>query len=309
MVKNRALPLIATERLLALVPYISAHQGVSIKELSQIFGVSTSQINNDLTTLWMCGLPGYTPLELMELSFESGYVTIQNAPTLKAPRSLTFEEIISLLFGLDLIRDSVKDDKELQKSIDKLISRLSEKSDIQSRLRAVNPVSGIIRAAIEKAIDTRALLTCEYHSLYSDQYSTRTISPLELRIDGGVEYLFAYCVTSQAFRTFRVDRIGKVENVDKTLDVQAEAGYQDERTLHFTVRIHNRLRAMKERFHIEDSIEEAGNSLSSYSAQWILRSTIASSGSVEIMEPEEIRLKVVTKAQEILAQYASNQRS
>ena len=309
MVKNKALPLIATERLLALVPYISAHQGVSIKELSEIFGVTASQINNDLTTLWMCGLPGYTPLELMDLSFESGYVTIQNAPTLKAPRSLTFEEIISLLFGLDLVRDSVKDNQELQKSIEKLVARLSEKSDIQSRLRASNPVSGVIRAAIEKAIDTKGLLTCEYHSLYSDQYSVRTISPLELRIDGGVEYLFAYCVTSQAFRTFRVDRIGKVENVEKTLDVKAEASYQDEKFLHFTVKIHNRLRAMKERFYMEESIVETGNSLSSYSAQWILRSIIASRARVEIIEPEEIRLKVVSKAQEIMAQYASNERS
>ena len=75
------------------------------------------------------------------------------------------------------------------------------------------------------------------------------------------------------------------------------------------MKIHNRLRAMKERFYIEESIVETGNSLSSYSAQWILRSIIASSGSVEIIEPEEIRLKVVSKAQEIMAQYASNERS
>jgi len=97
-------PIIHTERLLALVPYISAHQGIAVKNLAQVFNVTTTQIIADLTTLWMCGLPGYTALELMDLSFESGFVSIRNAPTLKSPRTLSKEEIISLLLGLDLVR-------------------------------------------------------------------------------------------------------------------------------------------------------------------------------------------------------------
>ena len=70
MAKNRPAPIIHTERLLALVPYISAHQGIAIADLANAFDVTTSQMSADLTTLWMCGLPGYTALELMDLSFE-----------------------------------------------------------------------------------------------------------------------------------------------------------------------------------------------------------------------------------------------
>ena len=70
--------------------------------MAKEFDVSQSQMVADLTTLWMCGLPGYTPLELMDLSFESGFVTIHNAETLAHPRTLSDEESIALLLGLDV---------------------------------------------------------------------------------------------------------------------------------------------------------------------------------------------------------------
>ena len=78
MAKKISAPLERTARLLDLVPYISSHQGISLKELAQTFKVDQGQMTSDLTTLWMCGLPGYTPLELMDLDFESGFVTIHN---------------------------------------------------------------------------------------------------------------------------------------------------------------------------------------------------------------------------------------
>ena len=97
-------PLEHTARLLDLVPYINTHQGISLVDLAEVFEVSTDQMASDLTTLWMCGLPGYTPLELMDLDFESGYVTIRNALTLARPRSITHEEGVALVLGLDVLR-------------------------------------------------------------------------------------------------------------------------------------------------------------------------------------------------------------
>ena len=68
-------PLSRTARLLDLVPYVASHQGIEIETLAQNFNVTQAQMISDLTTLWMCGLPGYTHLELMDLSFDSGFVT------------------------------------------------------------------------------------------------------------------------------------------------------------------------------------------------------------------------------------------
>ena len=107
MVEKISAPLERTARLLDLVPYISSHQGISLKELSHVFKIDQGQMTKDLTTLWMCGLPGYTPLELMDLDFESGFVTIQNAETLSKPRSISFDEGVALVLGLDLLRSAI----------------------------------------------------------------------------------------------------------------------------------------------------------------------------------------------------------
>jgi len=123
MVKKISAPLERTARLLDLVPYISSHQGISLKELAKTFKVDQGQMTNDLTTLWMCGLPGYTPLELMDLDFESGFVTIHNAETLAKPRSISFDEGVALVLGLDLLRSAISPDRsDLLERIDLLLS-------------------------------------------------------------------------------------------------------------------------------------------------------------------------------------------
>ena len=63
-------------RLLDLVPFLYSHQGISLKELADIFKVSESEIVSDLNTLWMCGESRF---DLVDLEFESGFVTIRNA--------------------------------------------------------------------------------------------------------------------------------------------------------------------------------------------------------------------------------------
>ena len=77
MAKTQSTPVEKAARLLDLVPFISTHQGIALNELAEEFNLSESELLSDLNTLWMCGLPGYTPLELIDLEFESGYVVGQ----------------------------------------------------------------------------------------------------------------------------------------------------------------------------------------------------------------------------------------
>jgi proteasome accessory factor C len=153
MTKKFSAPLERTARLLDLVPYITAHQGISIKQLSETFEVSQSQMINDLTTLWMCGLPGYTPLELMDLDFESGYVTINNAETLSKPRSITFNEGVALVLGLDLIRSTIDEQRtDLLQSIDSLSDRLRALIKMPAALSAKSAVNHEVSSSLNEAI-------------------------------------------------------------------------------------------------------------------------------------------------------------
>ena len=98
-----------TARALDLVPYLLEHQGISVAELAQVFGVSEKQINSDLILIHMCGLPGYTPLELIEMYYEDGYVTVSDPQSLNKPRKMNRTEITSLLVSLDLLKSARSD--------------------------------------------------------------------------------------------------------------------------------------------------------------------------------------------------------
>ena len=45
-------------RLLDMVPWLLAHQGVPLEEAAAEFGVSTDQLVADLELLFVCGTPG-----------------------------------------------------------------------------------------------------------------------------------------------------------------------------------------------------------------------------------------------------------
>ena len=63
-------------RTMDLIPYILENPGISIRELAKQFNVTEKQIESDLQLVFMCGLPGYTPYELIDLVFEDGVVSI-----------------------------------------------------------------------------------------------------------------------------------------------------------------------------------------------------------------------------------------
>lgn len=303
MVKAKPAPILDVERLLALVPFISAHQGISIKDLASTFNVTPSQMNADLTTLWMCGLPGYTALELMDLSFDSGYVTIRNAETLQVPRSLNFDECIALLFGLDLVKSALSENCELHPTIDALVKRLAEKSGISTALRATNPVSAGLRATIESALKSKLDLVLDYHSLYRDEFTTRTITPLEIRLDSGIEYLFAYCHTAKAFRVFRLDRISEATAKQVSESHESNRIVRSEDPHECEIRVTSRLRLMSERFSLENPVLSALQKMRTYSHQWVVRSIFASAGSCELVSPTPLRAEIALKAQLILDRY------
>ena len=302
MAKKISAPLERTARLLDLVPYINSHQGISLKELAQVFNVTQTQMTNDLTTLWMCGLPGYTPLELMDLDFESGFVTIHNAETLSKPRSISFDEGVALVLGLDLLRSTISADRtDLLAKIDELSRRLSDLINLPSALSAASDVNHDVSAAILEAIRNRSGLEIVYHSLYRDETSTRTILPIEIVERDGQRYLSSFCHTSSDFRQFRIDRIqsAKIQTVVQEIPkISSEAAGHTS-----TIKVLTPTREIAERFkHNELSVNSEFN-FESFSLQWIERSIMASGGSVSLLAPAEIRKSISVMAQSMLDRY------
>lgn len=307
MSKPTQTPLGRTARLLDLVPFLATHQGIELKALSENFEVTDAQMVADLTTLWMCGLPGYTPLELMDLSFESGFVTIHNAETLSHPRALSDEEIIALLLGLDVVIASLPSDRSDLKLIAlDLVERLSTRSSIPSKMSAVPATPGSVRAIIESSLLEKGAVEILYHSSYSDEISRRVVTPIELREENGFEYLWGVCQSAHALRSFRLDRIQEAASKSNVAEAIPALTNDQSHGISYTIHAHSRPREVIERFAIDKEEFTEKARVVSFSHEWIKRSVLASAGSAEVVEPATIRSEIRSSAQLILDRYETN---
>ena len=303
MVKSQATPVEKAARLLDLVPFISTHQGISLSELAQEFNLTESELLGDLNTLWMCGLPGYTPLELIDLEFESGYVSIRNAEVLQRVRLLTKQELVIILLGLDILQSSIDPKrKDLSDAISGLMSKIKK---IVGNVATASPiVDSAHRAIITQAISSRLDLVVSYHSTIRDAISERVITPLELSLDHGFEVLEAYCQSAEGFRTFRLDNMRSVQLSGSSVNIpQAPEGsdYQ------WQLIIKSRFRTSSERFRStykprESSLEEKAT-VNSFSQDWLLRNALSTLASVEVQLPVSARSLIAQKCQQTLELY------
>jgi len=302
MVKKFSAPLERTARLLDLVPYINSHQGISLKELAGVFDVSTAQMTSDLTTLWMCGLPGYTPLELMDLDFESGFVTIHNAETLSKPRSITFDEGVALVLGLDLLRSAISSDRnDLLESIDLLSIRLAELIKLPLALSATPIINQEVSSAVAEALNSRSALEITYHSLYRDEISSRIILPIEIVVSDGQNYLSSYCYTASDFRQFRIDRIQEA-SVQAVPQAIPKVSVQ-QLSYSCTIKVFTPTREIAERFKQSELPINSEFDFQTYSIQWIQRSVMASGSAIGLQSPPDVRKSIAVLAQSMLDRY------
>lgn len=259
-------------RLIDLVPYISEHQGVAISELAIKFGVSNDEIEKDLWLLYMCGLPGQTPLELMEFEFEDGFVTVRNADELKKPRSLTQTEIAALIVGLDLLsvhgnEVSVNLKVKLSNLLATKIAYQPSRDDLWSN-------------QITDSIQRNALLRIVYNG------KERDVVPLEIYKEGTDSYLRAYCKVASDRRTFKLSRISNLMVLDKfelaPNEVPAETS-----PLSTQIRTHHSARRVRESLGGTSEIQYFSN-------EWLVSQVMALGGAVELLD-QHLRAQILAK--------------
>jgi proteasome accessory factor C len=291
-----------TARLLDLVPYLTTHQGIAISELAKTFNTTVKEITDDLNTLWMCGLPGYTPLELIDLEFESGFVSIRNAETLAAPRALDRAEALSIYMGLDLLS------AELGGSNGSLVTEITNlQEQLRSQLISAPQVqieaslASELRALILRAIRRRGWLEITYHSAANDQVTKRQVAPYELSQSGSHEYLQGYCDNAKAIRNFRADRIVTVSEIADQLWPRDQVVSKNE-AIEYQVKVHSASRQVLEVLP-QVAPGSSNATIQGYNAQWISRAILSLGGQVEAVNPSEIRDAVHARAMATLENY------
>ena len=84
---ERALPRLT--RLLSIVTYLEDHGPTPLDELAAHFEVSAAQIRKDVELLWVSGLPGHMPDDLVDFDagmFDAGIADLTNSQGLTQVR-------------------------------------------------------------------------------------------------------------------------------------------------------------------------------------------------------------------------------
>lgn len=292
-------------RLLDLVPYLTLNQGVALEKIASDFNTTKSAVLDDLNTLWMCGLPGYTPLELIDLSFETGYVSIRNADVLSSPRKLSDSETAALILGLRIIRGSLPSSSEHALLIDDLVQKLSVKTRVVAPKNISVNVLPEVREIIFSSVKTGESVKISYHSISRDEVSSRNITPLRVFNEGNTEHVYSFCESSEDFRVFRLDRISQAESTGtkRVLPLPESAPETNEE---LRLKVHSNLREISETFNLKDRTElkpEDEVVSNVFSTEWAIRTICSLLGTAEVLEPLDIRELVLSRAQKALNQY------
>lgn len=293
------------ERLLDLVPYLIANQGVALEKIAADFQTDKSTVVDDLNTLWMCGLPGYTPLELIDLSFETGYVSIRNADVLSKPRKLSHLELTTIIVGLSILLESVPVSSPHFAHISKLLSRLATNSNVPVPASIRSSVDSEVRSIVEQGIKTGCNVSIAYYSFAKDSESTREIQPFNFQFIDGQEYVDSYCYESKDFRLFRLDRIQSVVIVGPSERILKEASDASPKR-QFSVAIFSNFRRAAEILNIKMSSKETFSEefeSSAFNSEWIIRTICSLNSAATLTKPADLRNEVAMRANRALALY------
>lgn len=295
---RKSTPTQKAARMLDLVPYISSHQGVSTAELAEQFGISVGELLSDLNSLWMCGDDRF---DLIDLEFESGYVSIRNAETLNRVRNLSQQEIIAIVLGLDLISKDLPEERvDLQEDIESLRKRLGK--GIERVIDATPSSNGEVLALIKQSLTTGRKLRIDYLAALDGSLTSRVVSPIDIYVSDNRDFLVAFCELADAQRTFRIDRIKDATLLELAATPTVFSASPDI-TIKATIEIVAEKRRSRES--LGKFVAGAGSEVevSTYSLSWLARTVIASGGAMKVLSPSATRSEIASLAAKALALY------
>jgi proteasome accessory factor C len=203
------------QRLLAMVPWIAAHDGPTLTEVCERFGLTERELAADLDVMWLVGLPPYTPDALIEVVQEGDRVWIHFADVFDAPQRLTPDQAVALLTaGASVLAlAGTERDGALARGVAKLAAVLGVDAD-----RVLDVDLGVAGAdvveVLRTAVQEHRRVHLDYYSYGRDARSERDVDPYLLHAEDGALYVLGHCHLAGGERRFRVDRIASATLLD-----------------------------------------------------------------------------------------------
>ena len=203
-------------RILALIPYVLEHETVDVEEVMTRFGYTRAQLTKDLDTIFVCGLPGYGPGDLMEAYMDEDEVIIDAAEFFtKAPR-LTPAEALGLLAAGMTVIGSGEASPALESAVRKLSNVVMPDADATLTVDVIDESQNV--GTLRDAAAQQKVVRIVYRSVAKEEETEREIEPWSVFASLGRWYVIGHCRMVGGQRTYRVDRIKELEVGDESFE-------------------------------------------------------------------------------------------
>lgn len=306
--------------LLILVPYFLARPGISLTQAAYELGTTPAALRDDLALLFVCGLPGYGPGDLIDMSLADDTVTITYDAGMSRPLRLTSAEAIALLVALrslaqvpglaaaDVVNRALT---KVEKAAGPHISATASQN-VTVRTYA----EPRMMSAISGALDRKRALRITYYSAARDTVTERIIDPMRLVLASGTAYVEAWCRRANAVRIFRLDRIDDFTELDEPARVPSNARptdlsdgvfqpHDDSPVVELTI---GRASRWITEYYPCERVSALGDGrwlvrLRASDTDWARRLVMSLGDDVEIIAPKELAHDVAVHARAALAAY------
>jgi len=302
-------------RLLAMLPWVIANPGAPVDEVCRRFGYTRPGLVKDLNTVFVCGLPGYGPGDLMDASIDDDEVTVEMADYFSRPLRLTAREMLGILASAKAVQSSGLGTSSLDGAIAKIERTLiPDAGDMVVIDLPEPPMVGQLRAAAEAG----EVVRIDHTAIASGVRKVREVEPWSVFTTLGNWYLSGYCRSARGERVFRIDRIRTAETTGERFAAAESSGKTSIRytpgdgDAYATIRLGGAARWVAEYYPVEvlsDGAESMTIRMSASDATVIARLLIRLGGGATLVEGDEVAAATEGLRERILERYSRHARS
>jgi proteasome accessory factor C len=309
-------------RLLALVPYLTARpDGVRLADAAADFGVTEAQLRRDLDLLWVCGLPGHGPGDLIDLAFEGDRVRVTFTAGMVRPLKLSTDEAVALIVALRTLLElpGLAEGEAVSRALAKVSAAAGHPAEVAAPVVVSVDAREQSLAVVRGGLEQHRALHLHYYVPSRDERTERTVDPMRLLLVDGHWYLEAWCRNVEGTRLFRLDRIDDVTVLDEPAAPPPQAHERDlddglyqpgaEASL-VRLRLARTARWVADYYPVEEQAEVTDPpgglavAVRTSDLAWARRLVASLGGSALVDEPAELAAQVAGEARAALARYA-----
>ena len=206
-------------RILSMLPYIIENEGADLEDLVARFDYrDKAELVKDLHLVFVTGLPGYGPGDLIDVDIFDDEVSIDAADYFSRPLRLTSAEALGLLAAGTTLLASDQAPPHLDSAVAKLVDVVG--TDTAGAVRFDVPTPEMV-GTLRSAIEDRTVVRIGYVGMASNERTVRDVEGWAVSFSGGNWYLTGHCRRAGARRTFRVDRIDDLTVLDERYEPPA----------------------------------------------------------------------------------------